>query len=127
MAKHDYPDVDGWSVAYEERENGHQFTFTKADRKPVVIRGGSQTDPAVIYERGVRDVYLEDVRLSPPDDLAIWQERLAAAEKAVTKRKFLAGIDKGLHRKDPRYLLERGTAAGLTLAEINEIDAELRG
>lgn len=118
---------DGWTVERMTTEDGtplNHFVFNKPSPNGkdgnlhVRITGGVDADPAMVYERGVRDAYAEDVRVSSPDDVATWTGKFEAADRAVTLRKVKAGLDAGYGEE---YAFSRLRAAGFTMAEITAV------
>jgi hypothetical protein len=119
-----FPDFDGWTVERKTADDGtplNHFVFNKPHpggkdgNLHVRITGGVDADPAMVYERGVRDCYAEDVRVSPPDDVSLWQGKFDAADRAVTLRKVRNGLAAGYGES---YAFDRLRAAGFTAAEI---------
>lgn len=125
MPKQQYADFDGWSVTHDEVRNAFDFVKSHPGGKPgpdgeprlvVAIRGGPDTDPDLVFERGVRDCYAEEARVSPDDkDIAA---KFADANKAVAVRKVRHGLAKGFPRS---YAIERLGAVGCSVAEIDGV------
>lgn len=128
MAAHDYADFDGWTVIRDDARNAFDFIKPHPKGKPgpdgiprlvVAIRGGVDTDPDLVWERGVRDCYAEEMRVAPddPDVAAKFRE----ADKAVTLRKVRHGLAKGFPRE---YAVQRLTEVGFTFAEMGAVLGE---
>lgn len=132
MSKARFPDFDGWTVAYQARETRHELLFTKPhpagkDGKLTVWATiGADGDPQIAYLVGKRDAYAEDVRVSPPDDVALWQERFAAAQRAVVAGKIRRRLARGFDTpaQATAYATERMVKAGFSFAEMAEVMGE---
>lgn len=79
----------GWTVTSDETQN--TVTLTKPHPAGIdgILRvhvgGGADTPHQIVRATGARHALAEDVRVSNPDDVSLWQDRLAQADAYVKR------------------------------------------
>lgn len=109
----------GASVERDEATNTFRFVLpfpaAASGRIVVTTRGGIDTDPAVVYQTGKRDVLQQAAELAPGDDQAIWQARFEGQQKIVRRGQIVRPYQSG--QMDAATAMNRLVEAGFAPME----------